>query len=434
VLYALFGVHGWLALAWPALSGIGLVAVVYAFARRFFGALAGLVAGVFAATAPTWVDMSTGLWPDAPPVFLGALSLYCLSAWVEDDAPWGLVLSACSASLAILLKMTSLYLGLPVLFLLWQKFQGGWWRTWQAWLFALVALVPSVMWYGHAYGLFLRYGNTFGILGAGYLKFATAALLASPRFYLRTFLRLLLFHVTPLGGLLVAVGLASRIDRPNQMLLPVWIGTIVLYLLVVAQGVDMGHGQYALPLVPPCAILAGRGFVTIYRRLDEFASTRTHVVSRVVGMVVVGLMAANAAAANYGYQTRGTGFRKLSRQKMRTGVAVATRTPPGALIVVVDGNMNGRAPERSMTPPEVFYFSDRRGWYRAMSWLTNESIDDLRTRGAAYLAVSANDADVFRHDYAELYREYARRYQMVMDNEDGILYALGDGPGHASRR
>jgi hypothetical protein len=218
------------------------------------------------------------------------------------------------------------------------------------------------------------------------------------------------------------------------MLLPVWFGTIVLYLLVAAQGVDMGHAQYALPLVPPCAMLAGLGFVAIYRRLDEFVSVRPRVVSRVVGMVVVGLMAANAAAANYAYQTRGTGYRKLSRQKMRTGVAVATRTPPGALIVVVDGDMNGRSPERSMTPPEVFYFSDRRGWYRAMSWLTNGSIDDLRARGAAYLAVSANDAGAFRRDYAGFYREYARRYQLIMDNEDGILYALGDGPGHANAR
>jgi hypothetical protein len=97
---------------------------------------------------------------------------------------------------------------------------------------------------------------------------------------------------------------------------------------------------------------------------------------------------------------------------------------------VVDARMDDVTPERSMTPPEVFYFSDRRGWYRSMAWLTAESVEDLRIQGAHYLAVSANNVRWFRTHYTGLYNSFSGRYQTVMDNDEGIIYdltvALGD--------
>jgi hypothetical protein len=119
---------------------------------------------------------------------------------------------------------------------------------------------------------------------------------------------------------------------------------------------------------------------------------------------------------------------------MRTGRALAKLTAPGDLIVVVDADMDDRTPETSMTPPEVFYFSDRRGWYRSMSWLTPEAIEDLRMQGAHYLAVSANHVRWFRTHYAALYNQCSRRYQTLMDGEDGIVYDLTTRSGQSPTR
>jgi hypothetical protein len=105
---------------------------------------------------------------------------------------------------------------------------------------------------------------------------------------------------------------------------------------------------------------------------------------------------------------------------------------PEDLVIVVDADMNRVTPERSMTPPEVFYFSDRRGWYQAMAWLTPEKIERLKAEGARYLAVSANDADRFRQDYASLYESCSSRYVRLLDSDDGIVYRLTAPPGAAA--
>jgi hypothetical protein len=104
------------------------------------------------------------------------------------------------------------------------------------------------------------------------------------------------------------------------------------------------------------------------------------------------------------------------------------------LIVVVDADMDDRTPERSMTPPEVFYFSDRRGWYRAMAWLTAEAIEDLRMQGAHYLAVSANHVNYFRTHFVGLYNDCTRRYQTLMDSDEGIIYDLTVRSGESPQR
>jgi hypothetical protein len=147
------------------------------------------------------------------------------------------------------------------------------------------------------------------------------------------------------------------------------------------------------------------------------------------------ILAANSAAANYLYESRGTGFRRLSEQKMRTGKAVASLTSPGSLIVVVDADMDDRTPETSMTPPEVFYFADRRGWYRAMAWLSPAAIESLARQGAKYLVVSANHVRYFRTHYTALDDFCRGRYRtLVDDDEAGIVFDMTSAPPDGAGR
>lgn len=433
LLYSVFGVHDWVALVIPVICGIGLPLAVNRLTRHFFGPAAALIAGVLVATAPTWLAMSTGLWPDAPPVFCGTLGLYMLARWVDDDSTRRFVVAASLLSLAILLKLTSLYLGLPVLLLFWVKYRERWWRAPQVWLFAAVVLLAPVLWYAHAYRLFLHYHNTFGIIASGYMKFGSLNLLTDPRFYAKTFSRVVLFHTTPLGFLLLAIGIARPLNRPAEYLFHVWLAAVLMYFLVAAHGVNLGHYQYALPIVPPAAALAGRGLVVLFRMLEFGRPIQIPSSGRTIGFVVFALLAANAVAANYVLEARGMDFRKLSLQKMRTGKALAALTAPNDLVVVVDADMDDRTPQTSMTPPEAFYFSGRRGWYRSMAWLTPEAIEDLRQQGARYLAVSANHARWFRTHYAALYDSCSRRYRTLMDGDDGIVYDLATAAGGAGR-
>ncbi|MBM2840277.1 MAG: 2 protein [Bacteroidetes bacterium] len=424
LLYSVLGVHDWVAMIVPIVCGIGLTFVVYSHAKRLFGPAAGFFAALFAATSPTWLDMSTGIWPDPPTIFCGAMGLYLLTRWIDNDTRMNFVMAAFWISLAILLKLTSLYLGLPVLFLFWVKYRNRWWQSPKVWMFAAFVLVPPVLWYFHAYRLFLEYHNTFGIIGSGYMKFGTVSILTDPSFHTHTLLRLVMYHLTALGFVSAVVASVHKAVKAVEYLFPVWFGAVLIYLVIAARGVTIGHYQYILPVVPPGAVLAGIGMVILSRKLDSGKRFQTPSTRKLTGVLLLAILVVNAISANQLYISRDTVFRALSLEKMKTGKAVAKLTAPGSLIIVVDADMDGVTPEHSMTPPDVFYFADRHGWYQSMGWLSTEKIEELKTQGARYLVVSANHVDVFRSSYARLYNTFSGRYQILMDGGDGIIYDL----------
>jgi hypothetical protein len=81
-----------------------------------------------------------------------------------------------------------------------------------------------------------------------------------------------------------------------------------------------------------------------------------------------------------------------------------------------------------MTPPDVFYFSDRRGWYMSAAWLSPERIEALHRAGATHFVVSANAVLSFKSKRADMLSYLEGRYQKVLDGQDGIAFALNEQP------
>ena len=212
-------------------------------------------------------------------------------------------------------------------------------------MFGVLVLLPPALWYVHAYRLFVQYHNTFGIIASGYLKFGDVDLLTDPRFYARTFIRLVLLQTTPLGFLLVAIGSARRVDRAVQYLFHVWLGGRV-DLLRRRGG---GREYRALSICAPNhSSMCGARRERPRRAGSELESrqwTLGTLSGRTVAFMLVGLLAANTVAANYLNQARGMNFRQASVLRMKTGKALARLTAPGDLIVVVDADMDDRTPE-----------------------------------------------------------------------------------------
>lgn len=115
--------------------------------------------------------------------------------------------------------------------------------------------------------------------------------------------------------------------------------------------------------------------------------------------------------------------RECGNHDRNTGLAVGRVTASESLIMVVDNQMGG-LPEQIMTPPNVFYFSDRRGWYVAMSWLSQDLIEDRRSEGARYLVVTGNTVSSFDASCSTVKDYLSTHYLLILDNEDGIVYDL----------
>jgi hypothetical protein len=426
LLFKVFGPHDALCNVLPLAFGFGIVWVTAALGRYRFGDVAGLAAGVATALSPTLVNITSyGMWADPPMVFCGALGIYWLLRWADGEPAWRLWAGAAAIAFAILLKITGLYLGVVVLYLFVRRYGLQFWQKPTTWFAAAAILLPSVLWYAHAYRMYLEDGNTFGILAAGSLKFGTAATLTDPFLYKKIALRISLYHLTPLAFVAFAYGCYVSFVRRDAFVFT-WIAAVALHALVAFQGLRYaGHIGYLLTILPICNLVGGLGVQTGLgvwrRRLPQYwrASVLVPVMVAVCLLVIL-----NTAVASDRFNNRDLAFENdLARGKQLTGFKVAELTRPGALIIVADHEMDGLTPQTWMTPPDVFFFGDRKGWYFALSWATPARIEEARAKGAEYFVVSANSLTQYAERYSALDAYLSQHFRKI-NERDGIIYDL----------
>jgi hypothetical protein len=238
-----------------------------------------------------------------------------------------------------------------------------------------------------------------------------------------------MYHATPLAFIALVYALAMRQKEPLSYLFHVLLATLGVYTLVAAQGVLIGHYQYLLPFVPPVAALAGLGSVTWIGRMQKTALfVSSPPMRRTLLLGFLAIFVANALGVWAIFQSQG--LRTVTTYwegDKKTGLALRTITDPGSLIVVLDDQMDDVTRERSMTPPNVFYFSDRRGWYLSLAWVTPELIESVRQQGGRYVVVTGNALNTFAGSYASLEGYLSGRYREILDNADGRVYDLRPG-------
>ena len=398
ILQRLFGPHEVLSALVPLLASFALVFAVAALARRVFGADAGFWAGAFAALSPLTSWYTATCQGDGTMVLCSVLGVHFLLAWSSAKRPRDLVLSGALTSLAVLLKPTALLVGLPLLYV----FALAWGRTFAKrpvfWLYGVLVLLPPCLWYAHAHGLYLEYGNTFGVLKGGYEKLSSVALLTLPGFWLRIAGRTALYVLTPAVAILWAVGLCRPQRGPATLLFHVWTAALFVYVILVGRGnYEMGH--YQLPFLPPAAALAGAAAVDLGSRLG--GGRRGHA-RRIAGLAV---LASSFVGATLVHGRRVVASTLADARRLReNGREVARVTPPGSLILVSTGYGGSRKPGEIDTPPEVFAHADRRGWFVGYPWLTPEAVEARRREGARALVVPGEALPFFTGERADALR------------------------------
>ncbi|MBM2841089.1 MAG: 2 protein, partial [Bacteroidetes bacterium] len=422
IFYKMFGVHDVLALVIPFLGGIGVVVAVYALARRLHDAAVALVAGLFAGISPLLSLASQTFLSEPPLILCTVLSIYFLVRWVETRRVSDYVLSLLCTTLAVLLKLTALYVGLPLLFVFMLKYGKKAFSSGYFWLFGILSLLPVVLWYYHAHTLYLEYGNTFGILSGGYNKFARAELLFGADFYILMAKRILLSVSTPVVFLLFLYGMFQRPSKRIAFVLHVWVIALVIYTLLIAEGnKDMIY--YQLPWLPVLAISGGAGFFSLLRRLEHLSVTQSHTRQRIALAVVCGAVflsavgvAARAIRVPIDVVENEARIRSHAQEVMKAA-------PDGSLIIVASSYGNEKTPETIDTPPQMFYFSGRHGWYIALAWVTPGMIDSLKQKGAGYFVVCDADVEGLRAN-AMLYSHLTSTYPALIDRNDLVVFSL----------
>ena len=377
--YAVFGEYIAIGLAVSLLFSLGTMLSLYALARRLFSEKAATLALIFFVISPLFIRYSVAFMPEPAVMFFYMTGLYLFVRWLDTPKLSWLLLAGASTALAILVKPTSIHLGFVILALVMEKYGWRFIRNPHLWLFALISLLPGVLWYLHARNLYLTYGNTFGIISGGDSKFDNLTYWTSPGFYF-SILETDFANVVAVGGVIpFLIGLWMGLRNRRYRLIVYGVVAVGIYYMLIPRYTSFAD-YYHIFMVPFAALAVGLGFewmignVNLTTRLWSYRSLAT--VAIVLSILVVSFRDYFIdVIPEEGYL-------------MECGYRVAQVVPEDSLIIVstlsaseYDGVAN------NYQEPNVFFYSHRYGWSLPADRHTPEHLATYREEGGQYFVI-----------------------------------------------
>jgi 4-amino-4-deoxy-L-arabinose transferase-like glycosyltransferase len=395
ICYKIFGVHEWVGRIQAVILFAVSLPFFFLLVRKISGEIAAVWALFFYSFAPLGIMAGRCFMPDMPSLALSIIGLYFFQRWVAESErarSTSFLVAAIGISLSILIKLPSAIIGAPLACIALQRFRLSVFRRLDLWFFAAIALLPSALWYGHAYQVALQfYPHHF--FGAGGVKIMPVA------WYLKIATQIATSTLTPvlllLGGAGVLITRSTSSARPFRW----WVTAMILFIVIVGYG--NRHQWYQLPLIPIAAAFAGATCVFVGSKISSRAVKLTF------SILLAALLSFSAFLyARYFYQPSAAPLRGA-------GLKLKATTPASALVAAAD---NG--------DPTVLYYAERKGWH----FLENNGIyygeprdsaqaivdlEELRKQGASYLVFTSNTS--WWLDYYEQLGEYVQSNSTLVD-------------------
>ena len=274
VCYNFAGVHEWIGRTQAVVLFAISLPFFFLLVREIFGSTAAVWASFFFCFTPLNVFAGRSFMPDVPSLSFAIVGLYFFLRWVQHDESSSFFFAAIAISLSLLIKITSIVIVAPLVYLLVAAVYdrrnsrngdlqiapavletaapcfGAHRAPLQLIAFFAIALLPSAIWYCHAYQIAQQfYPHHF--FGAGGIR------IESFSWYWHIAQQTFASSLTPLLSVMALVGLfvpQSR-DRRYSRLFHWWLATMIVFIIVVGYG--NRHRWYQLPLVPIAAAFAG---------------------------------------------------------------------------------------------------------------------------------------------------------------------------------
>jgi 4-amino-4-deoxy-L-arabinose transferase-like glycosyltransferase len=415
ICYKFAGIHEWIGRCQAVIFIAVSLPFFFLLVREIFGGTAAVWATFFFSFAPLNIFAGRSFMPDVPSLGLAIIGSYFFLRWVDNQKWLPFFLAATAISLSILIKITSIVIVAPLMYLAVAGIGDPGRREiklvrsrdhrsrLQFALFAAIILLPSAAWYWHAH----RVAETFyphHFFGAGGIR------IESFSWYWNIARQTATSSLTPVLAIMGLIGLFVATRSDYSALFHWWLVAIVLFIVVVGYG--NRHPWYQLPLVPITAAFAGAA-------CTFFGSK---IASRVAATTLSILLASSFAFLSWSYVR--PLYESSARQLRDAGLELNKITTPDALIVATN-----------MGDPTIFYYARRKGWhflerdaiYAGTPSDSQQAIADvegLRGRGATHLVFTANTFWWFE-SYPEFARHLAQRAMLIEATPEFRIYKLG---------
>jgi 4-amino-4-deoxy-L-arabinose transferase-like glycosyltransferase len=403
ICYKFAGVHEWIGRSESVIFFALSLLFFFFLVLESFGSTAALWATFFYSFAPLNVFAGRSFMPDVPSLSLALIGSYFFLRWINDAKATPFLLAAITISLSILVKVTSIVIAAPLLFLVWKKWRWNFLAGIDLWLFAAITVLPSVAWYWHAYEIAERfYPHHF--FGEGGIRIENFS------WYWGIARRTATLSLTPILPIMALIGLFVAPRSKHSGFFYWWLAGMILFIIVVGYG--NRHPWYQLPLVPITAAFAGAACAFVGSKIPS---------SRVATATLSILLACSFAALACLY-VRWL-YEPSAAQLRDAGLELNKITARSALIVAADTG-----------DPTIFYYAERKGWhllethaiYNGNPGDNQQAIidlEELRGRGATHLVFTTNTFWWLEY-YPEL-TEHLRQTTALMEaNREFRIYNL----------
>lgn len=389
LLYKLFGIHEFFGRALSVICSVLTVLGLYLLVKKMIDEPTALWASLFYSILPLSIYYGRAFMPEQMMLMFSVFGIYFYSQWLDDNNWKHFLASVACIFLAVLLKLPTLYLGLPLLFLSWTKFKFTLFRQPKIWLFAVIVFVATTAWYYHSHSLKLLTGLTFGIWEVSTDKWGNLDLIVSLKFYNDVFFKSLAErHFTYPAFILFVFGLFMKRRWEPEKVFDYWLIAILVYILIVAKG-NQVHEYYQLPFMLPGVVFLAKPF----SRISDVAKAM-HLHERTSRVVLASFVVVTIVLSVLRLVHIFNGER-YDAPLFALSKSVQQIIPENDLVIALS---NGN--------PVVLYNAGRKGWNCSVADIHNAYFEKKKSEGARYFIGEKNnfsetgtELNLLRDDY-----------------------------------
>ncbi len=391
------------AIAWSLLS----VGLIYEIVRCRAGRTAAAAAGFVMAISPISVIYGQSFLLEPSVVALTLAAWWGTEQYSHAARPRWLALIGIALAMLWLTKVYMLALAAPFAWLLWTSENRLSRRAWLAFgSTLLIAALPTTWWCFQIWQLARPEAATAGwvyysLLGSAAEHGFPHPLLGAPGFYLRILADLFTVVLTPVGALVLLLGVKQVAWRK-------WwpVGAVMLLLVVAMPRKFQEMNYYHLLFLPAWAGIIGLGWQELSPRL----TTRRWLAPL---LVVTAMLLSLRYCLRPAFVTPAE-----DRAVITAAAALRELAAPGDKVIASHG-----------TTLDLLYYCDRHGWAMPLSGSdVAQRIEGRRTEGAQWLVVAGASPRVV----PELAEAALQDYQVAAQGDGYRIYRLG-AAGDATR-
>ena len=370
LLYKIFGFHEIFGRVVAIAFSMGSIWFLYLLGKRYFDATSAIVACGFFAVLPFSVYYSRTFMPESAMLFFSISMVYMFACWLDTGKWSDFIFAWLFATLAFLVKLPTLYMGGPLLFLAWNKFRGKIFYQPRLYLFVVMVLVPPALWYSYIARLqFETYGGSNVwldmlkdwevLLTLRYWKLI---------FWTRLVEKMFAFTVFPF----LVLGMRAATQNKERYVLHTWFFSVCAYFVIAAK-YNFIHEYYQVPIIPVGCLFAGKFIADFYRQNASGAwnkSSKVWVVLIMVVFIPIHSIYKLNKRLNY------------NDTYIKIGAEIKENTEPDGLIIANQVNAS----------PQIFYYGQRKGWGVTLDHKLNPAtLTEFVNKGARlYVMVGGN--------------------------------------------